>query len=114
MTYQISNFSVEDNKLYVNLVSNGKLMNINLPIESGINLSSLPNNYGCVTNAHIIDNKGVGIYEPRRYRPFVSLPEGVRQCQQWEFDRHCAQNPDTRYPIDINALVWKEFNKIKL
>ena len=48
------------------------------------------------------------------FLPFVSLPEGVRQCQQWEFDRHCAQNPDPRYPIDINALVWKEFNKIKL
>ena len=35
--------------------------------------------------------------------------EGVCQCKQWEFDRHCSQNPDPRYPIDINSLVWESF-----
>ena len=111
MSYQVSEFLVEHNKLYANLISNDKKMKINLPIEDKVNLSSLPNKYGCVTNAHVINDQGIGIYEPRRYRPFVPLPEGFRQCKQWEFDRHCAQNPDPRYPIDINALVWKVFNQ---
>ena len=110
MSYQISEFLIENNKLYVKIVSKKNIMKINLPIDSKINLSSLPNKYGCVTNAHVINDEGVGIYDPRRFRPFVPLPEGFRQCTQWEFDRHCAENPDPRYTIDMNALVWNQFN----
>ena len=111
MSYQVSSFLVDNNELYVNIFSNGKEIKMKLSIESNINLSSIPNKYCCVTRAHVIDSKGVGIYEPRLYRPFLPLPEGVRQCKQWEFDLHCSKNPDPKYPIDINALIWETFNE---
>ena len=112
MSYQIKDFIIDDDKIYCNIIVRDKTITMNIPINDKVNLNELPNKYGCVTNAHIIDNQGVGIYQPRQWRPFVSLPEGVRQCEQWEFDRHCAENPDPRYTVDMNALVWNQFNKL--
>ena len=38
-----------------------------------------------------------------------SLPPGSRRPSQWEFDKYCYENPDPRYPLDINALVYKTY-----
>ena len=36
---------------------------------------------------------------------FVDFSEDVRECEQWNFDSHCVENPDPRYTIDNDTLV---------
>ena len=76
---------------------------IELPIPDIPTKKDLANMYKQCSRAHGIDKDGVFVYEPRLYRPFVHFPFG-RQCLQWEFDRFCYNNPETRYNIfDLNA-----------
>ena len=113
MTYNIKKFVIEKNSLYAIIILKDKSqLKMHIPVDKKIDLIELSKKYTVVSNAHIIDEHGVGTYQPRLYRPFVPLPEGIKLCKQWEFDRHWAENPDPCLTIDINALVWNEFNKI--
>lgn len=70
----------------------------------------LPINYLCVSPAHCTEDDGatVSIYTPRRARPFVPLPEGMRRIRQWEFDSFCARFPEGDDPsLDWNAVVFR-------
>lgn len=68
MVYTVKDFIIENNCIYVNLIlENKKIFKMHIPINGEVKLNKLPNKYGLITNAHIIDNQGVGIYEPRKF-----------------------------------------------
>ena len=68
--------------------------------------------YARVSHAHVVDSDGFGVYPPRKYRPFVPLPDGTRPASQCEFDHWCAENPSG--PSDLNAAVWNAVAAISL
>jgi len=81
--------------------------------------------YGVVTRRHQIDKNGrlfVAQAWNIRQQPCASggmTPSshvgtplaggGVRWATQYDFDKFCFDNPDTRYPYDWNAEVYKAF-----
>ena len=62
--------------------------------------------YRPVHPAHIIDEKGVGIYEPRQTNPKCKLPDGMTELKQWQFDKYLYENG---FAHDTNYAVWKAF-----
>jgi len=103
--YTVSRIFAEDNTLY--LIINGKKTKLDLPPNT-IVTDELARQYKSPGPLHIIDDKGVGICRQLQWRPFA-LPPGSRRPLQWEFDKFCYDNPDPRYPLDINALVYKTY-----
>lgn len=112
MAYTIQGFSIKDEQLFAHITVNNVQQQLLLPFSSNENLiHTYPQKYLQVNICHIIDSQGVGVYQARKFRPFLPLPEGSRECTQWEFDKHCFENPDSRYEVDINATVWQTFNE---
>lgn len=100
---------IKDGNLYLN--TNKCTFKINVPENISVN-DELAHKYKAVTPLHVIDENGFGLYQPRQWRPFVPLPDGVRNAMQWEFDKYCYEIPDERYVgqagyVDVNALVWE-------
>jgi len=111
MAYTINGFRIDDNQLFADIIVDNTLHNIGLRFGSKEHLITIMKGYLQVNINHIIDSTGVCINQLRGLRPFAPLQEGQRQCKQWEFDKFCYENPDPRYKIDINAIVWKTFNE---
>ena len=86
-----------------------------------------PPDYKVVTQQHQIDESGKiivctawnirqSVVAPGGTRPRgpARLPteiplEGKRYATQFDFDKHCFENPDARFPFDWNAEVYKAY-----
>ena len=113
--YNPTNIYIKDGFLYLD--TDKGVFQVNVPHHISIN-EELKHKYKAVSHAHVIDENGFGLYEPRQWRPFVLLPNGLRNALQWEFDKYCYDFPDERYVgqqdyVDVNALVWKSWCKNK-
>ena len=81
------------------------------------------NGYRVVTMKHQIDHNGrIFVSNDWNIRQQVPNPDGsipakntplstdaARYATQYDFDKYCFQNPDSRYPFDWNAEVYKAF-----
>tara|TARA_B100000925_G_C21834099_1_gene398478 strand:- start:13 stop:351 length:339 start_codon:yes stop_codon:yes gene_type:complete len=103
--YTVSKIFKEDNDIY--FVIDGKNTKLELPSDVVVT-DNLISQYKSPGPLHIIDDQGIGVCQSLQWRPY-SLPPGSRRPSQWEFDKYCYENPDPRYPLDINALVYKTY-----
>ena len=87
--------------------------NLYLLIESAKNQPCAPPNYGVVTSRHQIDNRGVlFVTNEVNHRSTTQAPLdtiAVRYANQYDYDKHCCDNPDARISFDWNAEVYKAF-----
>lgn len=107
MEYTTHKVNDDGRTIIVEITLNGE--NHTLPIQ--IPSDTMHASYMRPSPALIVDSEGVGIYQPRLCRPHCPLPPEYRECTQWEFDKFCYENPDSREGMDCsfdrNAAVYE-------
>lgn len=100
---------IDDGRTIIVKIETPDRINHTLTIQ--IPSDTIPASYMRPSPEHVVNSEGVGIYQPRRWRPHCPLPAEYRECTQWEYDRFCYENPDEREGMDCsfdrNAAVYK-------
>ena len=114
MTYSFEKISYGNCKWFAHLLIDSKPpRNLELFLQNASGQKLSPPNYLIVTSKHQIDDNGsLFLATEPNYRSTTQFglnPLAVRYATQFDFDKFCFDNPDSRLSFDWNAEVYRAF-----